>query len=204
MILLNRFQPHLIDPQFSYNDVVHCGVNFLPCVVIAALFKDCMNCPCTERGNTDIVKKKKSAWTKQIFFFQQPLNNNLLLSQGESNTFFKICSLISQHSQQSFSMCTPLIFSIQEITTVFSTTPYTYILGLQSMLNFLDQTVSYLRALWRDIFLWTCLQQWFPVSGSSRDQKSHDALLQGGGDLPGKEARTKWAIQFDGHMHSYI
>lgn len=39
---------HLIDPKFSDNDVVHRGVNFLPCVVIIALLKDCMNCACDE------------------------------------------------------------------------------------------------------------------------------------------------------------
>lgn len=47
-LTFNR-QSHLIDPQFSYDDVVHCGGNFLPCVVIVALFKDCVNRAYKER-----------------------------------------------------------------------------------------------------------------------------------------------------------
>lgn len=39
---------HLINPQFPYNDVMHCGGNFLPCVVIVAFPKDCMNCACVK------------------------------------------------------------------------------------------------------------------------------------------------------------
>lgn len=37
---------HLVDPQLSYNDVVHCGGHFLPRVVIVALLKDGMNGAC--------------------------------------------------------------------------------------------------------------------------------------------------------------
>lgn len=53
---------HLINPQLANNDVVNCGGNLLPCVVIAALLKNGMDSAC-ERKYTQ--QKEKLSVLKQ-------------------------------------------------------------------------------------------------------------------------------------------
>ena len=94
--ILQLFRSHLIDPQFSHNDVVHCGGHFLPCVVMVAFFKDCMNCACTGRGNAD--GKWTSIINKTTVCYSWLLTDNLQLSWGVTAEFLRLCSLVDECS----------------------------------------------------------------------------------------------------------